>query len=378
MSIPAIEVFANRARIYARRRRAEKLRHHAMARPFSKGAAEKLLLVTQPERIPQSQIFPFHHYADDLKGLYGAEVREADMWDVLAGKPTVVSGASVVAFQTPFDMPDDDLFRLIARLRDGNPGARIVCLDWFAPTDLRNAARLNPLIDVYVKKHVLRDRSLYGQPTRGDTNLTDAFNRRFEIDEPQQCFDIPSGFFDKLVVGPSFVTAPGILPVLSGRLPRLEGRQCDVHARFAVGGTPWYQAMRTEAEIALTQVSDLTVLKGEGVPLARFMAEMQNTKIGFSPFGYGEVCWRDYESIMAGAVLLKPDMSHIETAPDIFVPWETYVPVKWGLSDFEETVRTLVADASLRHKIARQAFETLHDWVTSDQFARAMAPLFSK
>lgn len=376
MSIQTAEVFANRVRIYARGRRAQKLRAQAMARPFSSGAKAKLLLVTQPERIPQSQIYPFHHYAADLKRLYGAEVREADLWDVLGNKPMVATGATVVAFQSPFDISDDDLFRLIESLRTQNPGAKIVCLDWFAPTDLRNAARMDPLIDFYVKKHVLRDRSLYGKPTLGDTNLTDAFNRRFEIDEPEQCFEVPAGFMDKLLIGPSFATAPGIMPALMGTRPKITERPYDLHARFAVGGTPWYQAMRAEAEDALAQVSDLTILKGEGVPLPRFMIEMRRSKIGFSPFGYGEVCWRDYESVMAGAVLLKPDMSHIETAPDIFVPWETYVPLKWDLSDFEETVRRLIDDAPLRDKITRQAFEVLRNWLKSDQFARVMAPLF--
>jgi hypothetical protein len=104
---------------------------------------------------------------------------------------------------------------------------------------------------------------------------------------------------------------------------------------------------------------------------------MQRSKIGFSPFGYGEVCWRDYESVMAGAVMLKPDMSHIETVPNIFVPWETYVPVKWDLSDFDEMVRRLAADQPLREKIARQAFDVLHDWLSSDKFARTLAPLFA-
>lgn len=377
MSILAAEVLINRARILARRRRAEGLRARAMARPFSAGARARLLLVSQPERIPQSQIFPFHHYAGDLMRLYGAEVREADTWDVLAGRPLVAKGASVVAFQTPFDIADADLLRLVDRLRDENPGARLVCLDWFAPTDLRNAARIDPLVDIYVKKHVLRDRNRYGQPTRGDTNLTDHFNRRYDIAEPDQCFAIPPGFMDKLLVGPSFATAPGILPALLGSVPSAGPRPIDVHARFAVGGTPWYQAMRAEAEAALRPLSDLTLAQGEGVPLPRFMVEMRRSKIGFSPFGYGEVCWRDYESVMAGAVLLKPDMSHIETAPDIFVPWETYVPVNWDLSDFEETVRRLVSDPELRQRIARQAFDTMHEWLKSDKFARALAPLFA-
>jgi hypothetical protein len=375
MSIPAVEVQLNRLRLFWRRRRAETLRAAAMAGPFT-GSGPRLLLVTQPERIPQSQIFPFHHYAADLKRLYGAEVREADVWDVLKGVVPPATGASVVAFQTPFDIGDADLTRLVALLRAQNPGARIVALDWFAPTDLRNAARMDGLVDLYVKKHLLRDRGLYGRPTLGDTNLTDHYNRRFGIPEPEQCFAIPDGFLDKVILGPSFATAPMILPALLGRRPR-GARPIDLHARFATGGTPWYAGMRGESEAALGQVPELTVLRGEGVPLPRFMVEMARSKLCFSPFGYGEVCWRDYEAIAAGAVLLKQDMAHVQTDPDIFVPWETYVPLRWDLSDFQDTVRRLAADSALRDRIAGQAFGVLHDWLRSERFARAMAPLFA-
>lgn len=375
MSIPAVEGQINRLRLYLRRRHAEGLRSMAMARPFA-GGGPRLLLVTQPERIPQSQIFPFHHYTADLQRLYEAQVREADLWALLKGEVPKATGADVVAFQTPFDIPDADLDRLLNTLHRQNPGARIVCLDWFAPTDLRNAARLAGRVDLYVKKHLLRDRGLYGRPTRGDTNLTDFYNRRFGISEPEQCFAIPVGFLDKVVLGPSFATAPLILPALLGRRPR-GPRPIDLHARFATGGTPWYAGMRRESEGVLAQVPELTVLKGEGVPLPRFMVELARSKVCFSPFGYGEVCWRDYESIAAGAVLLKQDMAHIETAPDIFVPWETYVPLRWDLGDFAETVRRLAGDAALCERIADQAFGVLHDWLRSDAFARAMAPLFA-
>jgi hypothetical protein len=332
--------------------------------------------VSQPDRIPQSQIFPFHHFADDLHRIYGAEVREADLDLVMSGAPVAAMGATVVGFQTPFDVSDTDLHRLVTRLRADHPGARIACLDWFAPTDLRNAARMDPLIDVYVKKHVLRDRSLYGQPTRGDTNLTDHYARRFNLPEPQRRFAIPPGFLDKLVVGPSFATAPLILPGLLGRMPSVSGRRIDLHARFAVEGTPWYHAMRAEAEAALDLAAGLAVLRGPGVRLSQFMGEMRRSKVCFSPFGYGEVCWRDYEAVMAGAVMLKPDMSHVETDPDIFVPWETYVPLAWDLSDFLDTLSRVLGDEGLRARIARQAFDTLQGWLRSDAFARRMAPLF--
>ena len=371
MSIQGLDAIGNRLRFYARRRRAERLRASALRQPFS-GRGRKILLVTQPERIPQSQIFPFHHYADDLRRLYGAEVREADLYAIQRGDAPVARGADVVGFQTPFDISDADLHRLLNRLGEWNPGARMVCFDWFAPTDLRNAARMDPLVDLYVKKNILRDRAAYGRPTRGDTNLTDHYNRRFGLDAPEQRFDMPPGFMDKLVLGASFATAPNILPGLLGHRPQ-GPRPLDLHARFAVRGTPWYQAMRTEAEDALAPLSDLAVPRGEGLPLPRFMAEMTRSKLAFSPFGYGEVCWRDYESALAGTVLVKPDMSHVETMPDIFIPWETYAPVAWDLSDFDAVVRRLLADPPLRERLARQAFDALHGWLTSDAFARSMA-----
>jgi len=364
-----------RARFLLRRRRADVLRARMMKRPFSPAAQSRLLLVSQPERIPQSQIFAFHHFANDLHRLYGTEVREADLGAVLSGKPVAAAGATAVAFQTPFDISDIDLQRLVGRLRADHPGAQVGCLDWFAPTDLRNAARMNPLVDFYVKKHLLRDRTRYGRPTQGDTNLTDHYSRRFNLPKPERRFDIPPGFLDKLILGPTFATAPMILPELLGAPPQATGRIIDLHARFAVEGTPWYRAMRAEAEAALDDCTGLRMLRGGGVPQSQFIAELRMSKVCFSPFGYGEVCWRDYEAVAGGAILLKPDMGHIETDPDIFVPWETYVPLAWDLSDLNDTLERLLSDKALRARIARTAFDTLRDWLRSDTFARRMAPV---
>jgi hypothetical protein len=191
-------------------------------------------------------------------------------------------------------------------------------------------------------------------------------------------FAIPAGFLDKLIVGPSFSTAPLILPALLGARPTVAGRTIDLHARFVASGSDWYKGMRKEAEDVLDTCAGMHVVRGPGVPQYQFMTELQMSKVCFSPFGYGEVCWRDYEAIAAGAVLLKPDMSHIETDPDIFVPWETYVPLAWDLSDFEENLRRLLSDEALRERIAGKAFDTLRNWLRSDAFARKMAPILTQ
>ena len=266
--------------------------------------------------------------------------------------------------------------RLLARVRETSPGARIVYLDWFAPTDLRYAELLGDHVDLYVKKHLLRDRSHYGVETFGDTTLMDYYGHKHGLDHEPVRFAIPDGFLEKLVVGPSFATADFILPTLDrAEVPKGE-RPIDLHARIAVEGTPWYQAMRAECHDAADALTGLNVVTGVGIRHDQFLAELRGSKICFSAFGYGEVCWRDYEAIQNGAVLLKQDMSHVETLPDVFVANETYVPVRWDLADFEDQVRGLLADPERCARIAQNALDVLTRYARNKAFVDQVAPIF--
>jgi len=354
--------------------RYESRRRGPLRAPFSGDAARRLLILSIDHRIPQSQIFPFHHYASAIRARYGTEIREVDTVTWLAGGD-LPAGATTVAFQTAFDISDADLHRLLDTIRARNPGARLVYLDWFAPTDLRLAHRVGPEVDVYVTKHLLRDRTRYDAPVYGDTTLMDHFGRRFGLEHETTQFPIPPGFWDKVLLGPSFVTADFMLPAFArGRMPG-GARPIDLHARLATEGSPWYAAMRRECAAAVDALDGLHKVTGTGVGHPRFLGELARSKVCFSSFGYGEVCWRDYEAVLMGAVLLKQDMSHVATDPDIFAPGETYVPVRWDLSDMNEKVRWLVADATARQRIARAAFDRLADYASSERFVTQMAPV---
>ncbi len=65
-----------------------------------------------------------------------------------------------------------------------------------------------------------------------------------------------------------------------------------------------------------------------------FLEEMRNARLVVSPFGFGEITLKDFEALLCGAALLKPDMSHLETWPDLFRNCETMLAHKWDLSDF--------------------------------------------
>lgn len=71
-----------------------------------------------------------------------------------------------------------------------------------------------------------------------------------------------------------------------------------------------------------------------------------------SPFGLGEICYRDFEILFSGCLMIKPRMDHIKTWPNIYRPMETYVPCRWDFSDLEEKVQWVFENISDAQTIA--------------------------
>lgn len=70
----------------------------------------------------------------------------------------------------------------------------------------------------------------------------------------------------------------------------------------------------------------------------QYRKEIITSKCIVSPFGWGEICTRDFEAFLCGAILIKPNMSHLETFPNCFVENNTYVSTQWDFSDFKSKI----------------------------------------
>ena len=80
------------------------------------------------------------------------------------------------------------------------------------------------------------------------------------------------------------------------------------------------------------------LVNGERVSQQEYYNKMFSSKIIMAPLGYGEMAPRDVESAMFGSVLVKPDLSYIDTKPFIFEDNETYIAVKYDWSNLEEKI----------------------------------------
>ncbi len=331
------------------------------AHPFSRDGSKRLLFLCHGNHISRTQFFPYFFASKLLRERWNVELRERPMASFQA-QTDPEDGIYAVFFQTGFDLENKALEDLCERLRALYPGAKLVYLDWFAPTDLRYAEVLCTRVDLYLKKHLLRDRSQYGMPTIGDTKLTDHYCRRFGLAAPQQCFAVPKTFHHKLLLGPNFCCTPSILRLARRNCALDAERPVDLHARIATKGVPWYTHMRIEAQEAVDCITGLNVVAGGKISYRQYIDELRRSKMCFSPFGYGEVCWRDFEAAATGSLLLKPDMAHVETEPDLYVPGDTYIPLPWDLRGLAERCAECAADPALRQRVTRNAFELVRTY----------------
>ena len=152
-----------------------------------------------------------------------------------------------------------------------------------------------------------------------------------------------------------------------------KSRDIDIIFR---GNVPndWMSKLRAPLKPVLERMRAFqrVVIPNKRVSPQDYYQELTSSKICISPFGYGEICWRDFEAVLSGALLVKPDMNHIRTNPDIFRAFETYVPVRWDFSDLEEQCTYYLKHEDERLKITKVAYSVLDHFYKNNGFVRRL------
>ena len=108
----------------------------------------------------------------------------------------------------------------------------------------------------------------------------------------------------------------------------------------------YYDKHRSTLLDILSKTSFNVVKREQGVriPQQQFYQNMYDSKIVMAPIGYGEMAVRDIEAASFGSVLIKPDMSHIQSYPNIYEDGKTYISCKYDWSDVEEKIEYVLSN----------------------------------
>jgi hypothetical protein len=289
-------------------------------------------------------------------------------------------------------------------------GKKIKRIVWFDTTDGSGAPQFEvlPYVQLYAKTQLLRDRSQYYQPHYGGRIFTDFYHKRFQLQDDDTTFSptvldpthahkvtvswnsaIGAGWcrdyfsitpyhrFYRLLYRLAPQSLPWVpFPLKFGAMPFTapgHDRPVTLSARFNTSHKR--KTIRFQRE-HLQELLKKRAIDLQPLPREEYFSELRHTRIGFSPFGWGEVCWRDWDIISSGAALIKPSMAHLETWPDLYVPDETFISYAWDFSDFDEKLDAMLATPDRTRDIA-QAAQKRYQATLSDAGRAAFCERFS-
>lgn len=200
-----------------------------------------------------------------------------------------------------------------------------------------------PHVDLYLKKQLLKDVAQYATGHYNQRVFCDFYHRQFGICDPEPCWRQPLD----LCHARKLRTAWNILigDIWNDSTPHhcyhfapgSRARKYDLSYRGSRSYTPTVSFQREKVFEMVGARSDLCFPGSDHIINHRcYMQQLAESRCVVSPFGWGEICWRDAECWISGCTLIKPDMSHLSTWPDYFIPHETYVPFSWDFADFGE------------------------------------------
>lgn len=124
--------------------------------------------------------------------------------------------------------------------------------------------------------------------------------------------------------------------------------------------------------------SEYVTASGSVIPQPIYGDLVRNTRIFISPYGLGEYSFKDFEAIMSGCLLIKPDSRHVTSYGfDIYGADDRFCEfTRPDMSDLPEILDRLAADPTTAHSKAMGAAQALRAPFDFEAYARDLAAIF--
>jgi hypothetical protein len=363
------------------------LKHSGFPNANSEEAKQYRILLISDDRVATSeeQFNPFSLCRTLLRDSLNLATVHLLLDDVMLSPKLLLKPFDIIILKLSFRTDAAEAINVVRSISNAIAGRRLIyfdgdddlCVQW--PEILGYA-------DLYVKKHMFRDRNQYLNRFVGKSNLTDYVNREYDFsfaEDPvaRETRPVPKQHLSKLSVFCNLATDRNIVKLYQSvhASPMIDEKKYDIVFR---GNVPndWMIHLRKRVGPALERLGKryVVLMPTSRVSIEQYYLELKSSKICVSPFGYGEICWRDFEAVLCGCLLVKPNMDHVETRPDIFQPHKTYVPVRWDFADLDEVCSHYLEHDHERQRIVAQAFNVLDEFYRGDDIVKATHELLDK
>ena len=270
--------------------------------------------------------------------------------------------------KNPNKTRDSDMFNLLEKLNK-----KVEKVYWLDTTDGTGTTQFQflPYVSKYFKTQILKDKNKYLKKYYGGRIFTDYYHKKFHVNDSVEYTDIEPAKQDqlhKIEISwghclADFGKYSTILRKIRKFFPIKTFYSQNFINSYTKAQTVNFRFNANYSRETISFQRNLIQKKANEIgystnkiPRKKYFSELKQSKLAVSPFGWGETSYKDFEIIINGVALIKPDMSHMSTWPEIYIDNFTYLPINWDCSNLSETIEESTKDDKWQ-KINLQAQE---------------------
>ncbi|MEE9331467.1 MAG: glycosyltransferase [Methylophilaceae bacterium] len=349
-------------------------------------------IVMETDHVGYWQIHPFILFKKEFrKAGYDVILKQALTVEDIKNETDQIDQADIIFFRPGWPENKEEVLKLSKSLREKYHDSKLIMIDPWDQTSSFFFESL-PYLNAMVKYETLSDKSLYLKDYKTGVYLNDKL-----IDEVGMSLaegwsvksTIKKGQQHKIVSG-NFIIDPYIIPKIRSPINNfllgMRRNNVGLFCHMSVGKRgklEWYGKHRLLAIEQMKKLSNYNIsveAEYDGEPRIsrrQYVKRLKASKVAFSPLGWGEMTMRSFEAIAHRSLLIQPDISHLDIFPNIFVPYETYIPVKLDLSDLAEKCEYYINNKGKRIEIVNNAREAFLREFTSEKFISHMEAIIA-
>ena len=265
-------------------------------------------------------------------------------------------------------------------------------LYWF---DMRDSAgttqfEVLPYVKKYIKKQFYKDRKIYSKKLEGGRFYTDYYIKKYNIVDSEN-YDqelLHDQYYSKLLLGwnlgvafffnhINFSNFDYYLELIKFKffksrvykmkLPFYQNWNDD-SKKFdflSLMNTDFYRQsvgfQRKKLRENLNDIKNNNKIINGRFRKKKYYEILKNSKVSIGAYGWGEVCYREFEAVICGTSFMTADMSNIETWPNIYHEGETYLSYDLEFENLNYKLDLLIKNIDLRKKLVKNSRLVLED-----------------
>lgn len=241
-------------------------------------------------------------------------------------------------------------------------------------------------VDMYCKRGLLRDRDLYKKTLYGGRLFSDYYHKKYKIYDQKENNTLPdysnkydwnkieiawnigigmyelnsnilkikfnyylkksSKYYCQLINSDinKFIVERNIKKIIKSLNLIIDNIE-NLNTMGRITNNGYSQSVGFQRKLISKELNDRNI-ETKKISYSSYLGEMYKYSSFISPFGWGEICFRDFESIILGKMLIKPNCDHIITWPNIYQD-NMYVPIDWEASNLDFALNGLSKEKRL-------------------------------